>query len=505
MKFRNTKGLLIINIGLLISCLFTSCDSKKSELIWDQSFYNLGSQSSPKATDLNGDGILDIVIGAGNSEMGKTKQGVIAIDGKNGKVLWQKKASAQMVGSATFYDITNDGTPDVFIGGRNHNLKALNGKNGDLIWEYKYTFENDPILKYAKYNFYNTVLTSDQNGDGIPDLLTVNGGNWDAPAGSTEDRDPGVLMLFDLKNGKVIAADTMPDGKESYMSPLFFSNKKTEQIVFGTGGETASGNLYITTLADLKNKKLSDAHLIASEQNHGFIAPPVLADINGDGILDIVAVSHTSSIFAIDGNSYLPLWEKTFEGMEASASFAVGYFNSDQTPDFFINLSTGVWPNYSNATQILLDGKNGNILHQGNVGCFGLSSPVVYDLNGDDVDEVILSVNDYDCSTPLTDEIRSPELVTNKIVVLGFGKPFEKIIDQSKGFKNIFSTPWIGDIDQDGYLDIIYCQYYNDNDLFRFLGMKIKRVSTNISMKAPSQWGEYMGKEGKGIFINSNN
>ena len=84
----------------------------------------------------------------------------------------------------------------------------------------------------------------------------------------------------------------MPDGKESYMSPLCFvqPNEKESIIIFGTGGETIPGNLYQAKLSDLLGNKLSKATIIASENEHGFIAPPVLADISGDGYYDIVAI-----------------------------------------------------------------------------------------------------------------------------------------------------------------------------------------------------------------------
>src|SRR6185369_5741103 len=122
-------------------------------------------------------------------------------------------------------------------------------------------------------------LVPDQNNDGIADLLTINGGNALAKPYTTKDRYPGVLILLDSKTGNVIAADTMPDGKESYMTPLCFSQPGSKElfIVFGTGGETIDGNLYIATISELLSKRLSQAKVIATEKDHGFIAPATLA------------------------------------------------------------------------------------------------------------------------------------------------------------------------------------------------------------------------------------
>ncbi len=53
---------------------------------------------------------------------------VIALDGKNGKLLWNVPGENQFVGSAVFIDINKDGTNDIIIGGRSAELTAINGK-----------------------------------------------------------------------------------------------------------------------------------------------------------------------------------------------------------------------------------------------------------------------------------------------------------------------------------------------------------------------------------------
>jgi len=253
-------------------------------LVWDKDFPVIGSQSSPRAADLNGDGVLDIVMGAGQNEFQFSKQGILALNGKTGELLWQQAATDQVYGSATFCDITGDGVKDVFIGGRSPHFRALNGKTGAVLWEYSYDqYKNDPIMQYARFNFNNSVLVPDQNNDGLQDVLTVNGGNAKAAPNSEKERYPAVLILFDSKTGSIISSDTMPDGKESYMAPLCFAQPGTQEflIIFGTGGETINGHLYLAKLSDLAKRQLSQAREIASEQGHGFIAPPVLADISG--------------------------------------------------------------------------------------------------------------------------------------------------------------------------------------------------------------------------------
>ena len=315
------------------------------------------------------------------------------------------------------------GLKDVFIGGRSPHFKALNGKTGEVLWEYIYDqHRNDSIMQYARFNFNNSILVPDQNNDGLPDLLTVNGGNANAAPYSEKDRYPAVLILFDSKTGGIIAADTMPDGKESYMAPLCFTQPGSREytLIFGTGGETIDGHLYMARLSDLVEKKLSNAKVIASEKGHGFIAPPVLADISGDGYFDIVAVSHGSKILAIDGKDQKVLWQRTIQNTESSNSFAVGYFTGDDVPDFFTFVSKGQWPNSTGSLQILLDGKDGNLVYTDSIGCTGYSSPVVYDLNGDGYDEAIISVNEFDCSLGYAG--KSPSKMENRLIAIDFRK-----------------------------------------------------------------------------------
>ncbi len=494
---RNT-GCIFVFFVLLVS----GCARKKTELAWEMNFPAIGSQSSPRSADLNGDGVLDLVMGAGKNEYQHSKQGVLALDGATGTLLWEQEANDQVYGSATFCDINGDGTPDIFIGGRSPHLKALDGRSGSVIWAYDHQqYADHPKLKYARFNFQNSVLVPDQNGDGVDDLFIVNGGNSKAPPYKEEDRYPGVLMIFDSRTGSVLAADTVPDGKESYMAPLCFRQPGAvdHTVVFGTGGETIDGRLYVTTLSDLMRSDVSFATPVAEEKGHGFVAPPVAVDITGDGFLDIIAISHASTITAIDGKNLQTLWQKKIEGTESSNSFAVGHFTGDDDiPDLFTFVSKGEWPNNTGTLVVMLDGKTGEIAYTRPMGCTGFSSPVVYDLNGDGVDEAILSINEFDCSLGFT-QATIPQ-IENRLIAMDFRKGSVNVIDQSRGFKNIFTTPWIGDIDDDGYLDIVYCQYYSRGGLLAFLGMRVRRVSTHIKMKQAPLWGAYRGSAGDGVF-----
>ena len=63
-----------------------------------------------------------------------------------------------------------------------------------------------------------------------------------------------------------------PDGKESYFSPLVYALKNgTEVVVFGTGGETHGGSLYIIPLMDLYYGKIHKASAIYTDKYKGML------------------------------------------------------------------------------------------------------------------------------------------------------------------------------------------------------------------------------------------
>jgi hypothetical protein len=498
----NIKHPLIIGSIFLSAC--SSGKSKKaSTIVWNKNLPVIGSQSSPRAADLNKDGTLDLIIGAGKNEYQHSDMAVLAVDGKNGNIIWKQDAPDQVYGSATLYDVTGDSITDVFIGGRSPQLKAINGASGALLWEYKYDSTiKDPVLHNAHFNFSNSVIVNDHNNNGFKDLLIINGGNSYAQPYSRVGRYPAVLMLVDTKTGSIIAADSMPDGKESYMTPLAYTrpDSKEEFIVFGTGGETIDGNIYVSTVTDLMSKNLAKAKIIASDTGHGFIAPATLADINNDGYLDIIAISHGSQAMAIDGKDYHTIWSKKFLHTECSNSFAAGYFTDDDIPDFFTFISKGQWPNSTGTLEVMLDGRTGEVRYMDSIGCTGFSSPVVYDLNNDGTDEAIISINEFDCSLGYASS-KAPAQMENKLIYIDFAKKSTDIIDQARGFKNIFTTPWIGDLDKDGYLDLVHCQFYHHADLLLFLGMRMKRIDLPVKIRKNVLWGAYLGSKANGTFI----
>ena len=463
---------------------------------WSATLPGIGSSSSPRLTDLTGDGVLDIVLGTGRQELHASDTAVIALDGATGQLLWHVAARDQIVGSATLFDVTGDDIDEVFIGGRCAELMAIDGTNGTLLWEFYAAGDSlGPGPTAGLYNFYNPQRIPDQDGDGHDDLLVANGGDYLAEP-HNPNRPTGRLMVVSSRTGQQLASAPVPDGKETYLSAVVadLDHDGILEVIYGTGGETMGGHLYRTTLAAVLAQELDALIVLARGEEKGFIAPPALVDLTGDGVLDVVANAVDGRLLAFNGATNVPLWEVPIAGAEAYTTPAVGYFTGDDTPDFFANYGKGVWPTLRDPIQFLVDGRSGTIVQEDTLGRFQYASPVVVDVNKDGYDDVLLSVN-------YVEQRFEVDVPYNRLVVFDFHRQQVFRYNEPQPGINVSSTPWVGDLDDDGWLDVVYCvMQVVDNNSDHPKRLTVHRLEKEIYTPEGIQWGAYMGSRYDGVF-----
>jgi len=493
MKINVFIQLILIGSGISIHILRPLV--AKSQNSWSTQLPGVGTFSSPRVADLNKDGIGDIILGSGREEFQSCDSAIIALDGKTGELLWKVAAIDQIFGSASLKDITGDGIPDVFITGRSAELKAINGKTGEVIWSFVDVHKPKKGKKREWFNFYNPQFVPDQDGDGFQDILVSNGGDV-MKEPYDPDRPTGNLVVLHSKNGNIIAKAPMPDGKEIYMSisAVGTDNQDDMKIVFGTGGETIGGNLYLTRLSDIMKNDVSNAIKLDSSATKGFIGPPAWIDINGDKIPDIIANAVDGRLLAYDGLTFEKIWHTEMPGTEAYSSISIGFFNRDSVPDFFVSYAQGTWPNLDWTKQFMVNGFDGKIEFIDSLGFYQTSTPVVADFTLDGVDDALVVVN-YQVVDDLYRKwfynmLVVIDFVTNEVIDLGV----------NQNGHNLSSTPWIGDIDGDHYMDIIYCHSTNARHTYAFDGMQVNRIATSIPIQKPIKWGAYMGSDYDGVY-----
>nr|WKN36251.1 PQQ-binding-like beta-propeller repeat protein [Tunicatimonas sp. TK19036] len=483
-------GVLLLILGVYNS-LFRKADS------WGVYLPGVASFSSPRTADLNGDGILDIVIGAGSDEFRGCDSAIVAFDGKSGEVLWHVSGRDQMVGSAIFSKIDADEIPDIILSGRAGQLRAVSGKDGSLIWSYYSEEDFQQFPDSVFLNFYASHLVPDIDHDELPDLLVANGGDATIPR-YVSDRPVGQLLLVNTRTGKCIVQAPMPDGAETYMTPLCtdLSGDGQQTVIFGSGGETLSGHLYRIPLDSMLTGDLSSATVLATGKDRGFMAPPVLADITGDGTLDIIANAIDGRMIALDGSDNQVLWEVGIPNAEVYGSIAVGNFTGDATPDFFSNFGVGIFPEVVKAYQLMVDGHTGQVEFLDSLGYIQIGSPLAADIDDDGWDEALMSMNSS--ATQEKQNIYTSLFgIQNQLLVFHFGKKSRHTLLGPFVGVNPASTPWIGDLDGDSQLDILYAYMADTLHYLPFNGMKLLRKEIDVD-PLNVHWGGYMGTHGNG-------
>ena len=87
--------------GLTIGFLALSFINFGQSTNWQAFTDSIPSLSSPRACDLNGDGVKDIVIGGGTDGV-FSSNGIMAYNGLNGNLLWKRASRNEVFGSAIF-------------------------------------------------------------------------------------------------------------------------------------------------------------------------------------------------------------------------------------------------------------------------------------------------------------------------------------------------------------------------------------------------------------------
>jgi hypothetical protein len=473
--------------------LFTSLLSIPSGIlaqtqVWQNYTDSVPTLSSPRSADLNNDGVLDIVIGGG-TDGEFADNGIMAFNGLNGSLLWTRSAPNEIFTSAVFQDITMDGIPDIFMGGRDAQLYAINGANGSLLWEY-YTDPGNPN-DIGLYNFYSAQFIPDADGDLRPDLLVANGGDHSLPLWET-NRPPGHLMVISSLTGDLISMAVVPDSSETYCSPLVIDLQGDGilWILYGTGGESMGGSFYAVPLSELLTNTLANSVQLATHATRGFIAPASVHKAATGNSHDVIIQGFGGTVYKVNGTTLGTTWSTSIPGAESSAEAVIGNFTGDLTPDVFIVLFKGTLTSYTDYYQVMLDGTDGSIQFMDSLGALHFASANAVDLNNDGRDEAIISLNYFESGS-----------FHHKLQSLDFQNNSLSQIATNMAGANIGSTPLITDIDNDGLLDIVYVVKKDSMNPMGWQGFYLHRFETaSIIPNAGIAWGSYIGTDYDGIY-----
>ncbi|KAL4241001.1 hypothetical protein ACF0H5_001780 [Mactra antiquata] len=322
--------------------------------------------------------------------------------GVDGDVLWRLPVRSGVFAlQCEGWDINQDNKTDCIATGRMGTIVAFDPSTGEELWR----CEDDRYLK-SNWNTYTAAVLPDWDDDGVPEVLIANGGDTSYPS-YEHNRTAGRLVVLSGKTGIPMGVSylTIPNSKETYMSPVIYTpNKYTSSyILFGSGGETIPGDLMgisiggfcylyiICIVGDLMGISMEDfCYLIFGKpsdkcpttgrkfegfkfdengifvlhkgEKKGVMVPPIVADVDGDGTMDILMTSFEGSMKLFNGQGLTEVWTATFPGCETYGLPAPGYFNDDKYLDFLIHWNFGEWMFYEHSNATVVSGKDGDVL-----------------------------------------------------------------------------------------------------------------------------------------------
>ena len=358
---------------------------------WHNMELDVSSEATPVVIDINDDGVDDVIYtyehftssldiyycvssdayeeaclrDTGHHVCGST---VLAVSGYDGEVIWLRNLTRPVFGVQCSMDVNNDKEIDCFIIGRYAQWEAIDRSTGETLWE----------VDKNTYNFYYPLPVRDFDGDGVTDIINIHGGDQSYKP-DEKIRSPSLIVVISGKTGKkLINPLVVPDGHESYMSPVGFylPDLKSEVILFGTGGETIPGSLWAVTVDSIEALVNSDISITPIEadgcqanflfhidnyrpnydatiydfsinqdtflkcpsyghhlpiankyqlclyelyksESKGLIVPPVIIDMNGDTIKDILVQTFSSHVVLLDGKNGQIKWERNIPYSES--------------------------------------------------------------------------------------------------------------------------------------------------------------------------------------------
>jgi outer membrane protein assembly factor BamB len=168
-------------------------------------------RSSPAVGDIDGDGRLEVVFGAGDYYHGSDATAVFAVDAATGRLKWRRTTDGITDGAPALADINGDGRLDVAIatflslpvraGDRplpvqGGSVYALDGRTGGDLSGFPQRAGAGPVI--------GGIVTADIDGDGGQDLVVPAGAFIAAFSGKTG------ALLFHLAEGDNVAFQGSP-------------------------------------------------------------------------------------------------------------------------------------------------------------------------------------------------------------------------------------------------------------------------------------------------------
>ena len=368
--------------------------------------------------DLNGDGIIDLVLNNGTGVVICTGNGdgtfqpgaIYAIPGMNDTQL----------GYSVIADFNGDGIPDIATTSSSSGVWLLTGKGGP------YAIFNPAVLAVPLAGA-SGITTADFNGDGAPDLAVAlvrpggqDGNGFDVIFGNPNGTFQTPQFFSFPVAGAIVAGSLSKDGPPGLavgnsncgcIAPFFgdgaggFVEGNHVDLPWGFRDNTlAIGDVNGDGIPDL----VSSSGYVAYGEDHGVFTPPVqyfvsggwyvvLDDLRHIGLNDIVVTSQSTAVSVLlnegDNKGHGQFEDGVWTNVSGGASCgAKGDLNGDGRPDLVVTNSNGFT---SQGISILIGtSEDATPFSAGaTIALPGAGCAVVGDLNGDGKLDLLVPVN----------------------------------------------------------------------------------------------------------------
>ncbi len=372
--------------------------------------------------DLTGDGVPDAVMESYDAGAdGDPLQTFYGNSHGDGIDYW-KRADGRSggwgdQGLAYGSDLDDDGVPEIIRGTAwgGKRVEVWNGTTGQLIWDYDTRNEDNGGWVYS------VAAMPDVSGDGIREVLAAAGTDGEPFSGARR------IYCFDGATGDIRFTRVGPDG---FLTVSWIEDVNMDgnpDVIGGGGGNSADDLVYCLSGASTGN-----ATTLWTFPTGGSVwSVARIADVNGDGINDVLAGSWSNTVFCLDGTDGSEIWshvtagdvirveatpDLTGDGVEDVVVAEIGNFvrvldGSDGTLHWFYVTGGNVWSATSipdvdgdSVADIIagaqsdivfcISGATGSLFWQTNVGALVYSVRAIPDVNGNGSYDVIAGTQD---------------------------------------------------------------------------------------------------------------
>ncbi|XP_025096989.1 protein FAM234B-like [Pomacea canaliculata] len=377
-------------------------------------FYNDStSKSSPVLIDVDGDKQEDVLVGVTSQEQFRRIQPLlvdhtmnescrklgleypctswlVALRGYDMKELWRTWLRSDLLFiNCQDVDVNGDGKLDCILTGHEASIQAIDLATGKILWV---TDAEDAMWAghlVPSMSVFRASGIPDVDGDGVVDLIISHGGDPREDSKNYDQKAGRIIFLSGATGRPLGKYMELPQEKETFLSPQAYRTADGSLYFFlGSGGETTAGDFMVISYPDLHHnimgsnttlsvpgtngsrydwllgipKGANSLHILFSGKKKGVVVPPVLADVTGDGVEDVLMSALEGNLILFDGQSLQPVWNKKFQNMENFGVPAPGFFNDDSVLDFMVEWRQGSGSKQNYSVVYIVDGKDGSVL-----------------------------------------------------------------------------------------------------------------------------------------------